>query len=295
MKVLGDGITTDQTKSVVFFDSHDIFYTWCRSRDMPDEIRIREWEFLLQRYPNSDVLYFPHPWETLWKSNKIREINKKYKNDRHIIFHAFLWDFNSIRESAKQLNYQYFDGVQFSPIQGIKGEGKEFWEYYQPLGLHFYQSPLGAKQEFVNMCKELKELGMYRIADIVLRHCAGNNKGELKPHWRVDEEIKRFVRYDIGECKDYNNRWEYTHKATGMPVLDFEDKEYQQLCVNFINELRELEINGIRLDQLKHYPVCKEGSNFLKNVFQQFEDSMYLYGEVIDCPTEINNLYVNNY
>ena len=54
-------------------------------------------------------------------------------------------------------------------------------------------------------------------------------------------------------------------------------------------------MKGIRLDQMKHYPVYNEGCSFLRNVFKPYENKLILYGEVIDCPKNINDLYINNY
>ena len=117
MKVCGNGRTTDMKNSVIFTDSHDIYYTWHRSKDMSCDMQLNEWEVLLKNNPDSDVLFFCHPkeeadkngWEEPWKTKRMRQINLKYKNNRKIIFHAFLWTYNSIREMSSLINYQGFD------------------------------------------------------------------------------------------------------------------------------------------------------------------------------------------
>ena len=48
MKVCGNGRTTHMINSVIFTDSHDIYYTWNRSRDMSCEMQLNEWEILLK-------------------------------------------------------------------------------------------------------------------------------------------------------------------------------------------------------------------------------------------------------
>ena len=78
------------------------------------------------------------------------------------------------------------------------------------------------------------------------------------------------------------NRWAYTNEATGMPMLHIWDAEYQSCVKTFISILIGLGVDGLRIDQLKHYPTMNEGCDFLKNVLQPFEDELYLYGEVID-------------
>lgn len=298
MKVCGNGRTTHMINSVIFTDSHDIYYTWNRSRDMSCEMQLNEWEILLKNNPDSDVLFFCHPkeeadrngWEEPWKTKRIRELNLKYKNNRHIIFHAFLWTYSSIRELSPFIKYQGFDYIQVTPCQGVKGDGKEFWEYYQPLKMSFCDNPLGTREEFINMCKETNI-----IMDVIFRHVAGDNYGNLIPHHKVDNNLLKYVLTDKVNCDDYSNRWEYTNLATGMPMMNIWDEEYQKVCIEFIEELISYGIKGLRLDQMKHYPIHSEGCNFLRNVFKPYEDKLILYGEIIDCPKHINDLYVNNY
>lgn len=302
MKVCGNGRTSDMRNSVIFTDSHDIFYTWNRSRDMSCDMQLNEWEVLLKNNPDSDVLFFVHPqeeaiknkWEEPWKTQRMKEINNKYKNNRKIIFHAFLWTYNSIREMLPYIKQQGFTDIQISPCQGVKGEGSEFWRLYQPLKIGFCDSFLGTKQECRNMCSEAKQIGIGVVMDVIFRHVAGDDYGNLMPHEQVDRDLIKYILTDKENCTDneYNDRWCYTNKALGMPMLNIWDEDYQQVCRNFLDELIELGIDGIRLDQLKHYPVSSEGCNFLKNVMQPYEDRLFIYGEVIDCPTNINDLYI---
>ena len=60
----GNGRTTDMKNSVIFTDSHDIYYTWHRSKDMSCNMQLNEWEILLKNNPDSDVLFFCH-WDYL--------------------------------------------------------------------------------------------------------------------------------------------------------------------------------------------------------------------------------------
>ena len=204
--------------------------------------------------------------------------------------HCFLWRYNDIREMLLKIKEQGFNSIQISPCQGVKDNGGEFWKLYQPLDIKIVDTPLGTKQELENLCKAANEIGINIIADVILRHVAGADDGSLTPHPKVAKRLKKYIRNDVPECDDYNDRYKYTNWCTGMPILDWENEEYQKICIDFLNELKEIGVKGFRLDQLKHYPVESEGSTFLKNVFSQFKD-MILYGEIIDCPKEINDMY----
>lgn len=212
-------------------------------------------------------------------------------NNNEIILHAFLWRYNDIRENLQQIKNQGFTSIQLTACQGIKGNGNEYWRYYQPCDIKFVDNPLGTKEELKRLCDDANKLGIKVVMDIVLRHCASDDYGNSIPHQDVNRDLLQYIK-EVPNCDDYNDRWKYTHYRTGaMPMFDFENKEYQQICINFLNELKDIGIKGFRLDQLKHFPVEAEGSMFLKNVFEPFKD-MYLYGEIIDCDTHINDLYV---
>ena len=301
MKVCGNGITSNMKDYVVFNDSHDLYYTWGNTKDMPLHLQIAKWRRLLEENPESDALFFPHPIEEAWKYNceeawrtaNVREINLRHKNNREIILHCFLWNYKGIEEALNLIKYHGFTAIQVTPCQGVKGswDNVEFWKYYQILGLRFYDNPMGTKEEYINMIKKANKLGIKVIQDIVLRHVAGDDSGALIPHKDVSNDMLPFIKKNVPECQNYDNREDYTTLCTGMPILDWNDSEYQKKCIEFIKELKSYGVNGLRIDQLKHYKVHSEGCDFLRNVFNQFENDMFIYGEVIDCPKEINDLY----
>lgn len=210
-----------------------------------------------------------------------------------IIFHAFMWRYKDITNQLLEIKQQGFTAVQISPCQGIKGDWNDFvwWKLYQPIDMRIVNSPLGTKDDIKELCDKANELGINIIADVILRHAAGLDNGEPFFHQDVNRDLHRYLNCTQRNCDDYNDRYKYTHLATGMPMFNYEDKDFQQICKNFLYELKNVGIKGFRLDQLKHFPVEREGSTFLKNVFSDFKD-MILYGEVLNCPTHINDLYV---
>lgn len=303
MKTCGNCLTSNERNSVVFFDSHDLYYCWGVTKKLDRNTIIKEWEYLLKKHPEADVLFFPHPKEKydrlketeVFKLPEIREINLKFKHNRRIIFHAFLWTYDAIRENAEFLKMQGFTDVQITPVQGVKSGGQAEWEYYQPLGLRFFDNPKGNKDSYISMCITLRQLGIGIIQDVIFRHCAGDDYGNLIPHYKVDDYLKHFVFLNSRNCEEheYNDRYLSTHLATGMPIFNWWDHNFQKECIKFINELISLGISGLRIDQLKHFPTLSEGCDFLKNVFEQFEDRLFIYGEVINESSYICDKYIN--
>ena len=76
MKVLTEGRPSDITKLVAKFESHDDYLDLGLTKRMTDEMRLTEWDILVNHLPGCDCLYYARPFETLWKSEEIRKINK---------------------------------------------------------------------------------------------------------------------------------------------------------------------------------------------------------------------------
>ena len=64
---------------VSFICSHDTEETWHSTSNKTNEIMVKEWEWLLQNNRESDVLFYPRPFNNLWKSEVIKRINNIYK------------------------------------------------------------------------------------------------------------------------------------------------------------------------------------------------------------------------
>ena len=76
MKVLTEGRPSDITKLVAKFESHDDYLDLGLTKRMTDEMRVTEWDILVNHLQGCDCLYYARPFETLWKSEEIRKINK---------------------------------------------------------------------------------------------------------------------------------------------------------------------------------------------------------------------------
>ena len=77
MKILTEGRPSDITKLVAKFESHDDYLEFGWTKRMTDEMRLTEWNILVNHLPGCDCLYYARPFETLWKSEEMRKINKR--------------------------------------------------------------------------------------------------------------------------------------------------------------------------------------------------------------------------
>lgn len=76
MKILTEGRPSDITKLVAKFESHDDYLEFGWTKRMTDEMRLTEWNILVNQLQGCDCLYYARPFETLWKSEEMRKINK---------------------------------------------------------------------------------------------------------------------------------------------------------------------------------------------------------------------------
>lgn len=208
-----------------------------------------------------------------------------FNNTQLKIFHALQWRLVDIESNVPTIANQGFNAIQISPIQGTKEDGYAWWLLYQPTNLKIGNKQIGTKKELISLCKTCKKYRIKVIVDVVLRHVAGDAKEHYKPHEKVDPELLPYI-VNTKECQDYNNRWDSTHLNTGMPMLNYDNPEYQHMITRFLNELKDCGVDGFRLDQLKHYALPEEGSNIM-HIFEGYE----MYGECIMCDQDILDSY----
>lgn len=215
--------------------------------------------------------------------------------DRNLIIQMLQWNLKSVTKHLPVISQQGFNMVQTSPLQGIKEEDNyKYWALYQPLGMRIIDSKqIGNKNDLITLCKEAEKYNIKVCVDIILRHVAGNEKGELKPHEKVDKILtgNKLFFTNANNTTNYDDRWQLTNLATGMPMLDYRNEELQEIYKQYLMELKECGVQAIRLDQGKHFATSKEGCNFFENVFGEFQD-MFLYGECINTPKNLLDDYI---
>lgn len=197
----------------------------------------------------------------------------------------FQWRLESIIPMIPKVKEQGFDAIQISPIQGTT-YGTEWWRLYQPINLKIGNTQIGTKEQLKKLCAVANQYGIKIIVDVVFRHVAGDPQNPLAPHKDVDPELLPYLCKEQIPCNNYEDRWQCTHRCTGMPMLDYNNPNYVAKVIDFLNELLDCGVWGFRLDQLKHYALPQEGSDFL-TCLQPYN----FYGECFFCDQWVLDAY----
>ena len=201
------------------------------------------------------------------------------------VIHLLNWKLENIIKELPNIKNQGFDAIQINPMQPFKEEKIFQWYLsYQPLGFRI-GNMFGSKQDLKRLCSESLKYGIDIIVDVVINHTANKGEGyELIPHPSVDKELlneKSF--WKIGkQMIDGDNRFDATHNFIGLPGLNLRNKDLQAIVFNFLKDLKDCGVKGLRFDAAKHIGLYNDGVDFFNNVniFMQ-ENDMYGYGEFL--------------
>lgn len=184
------------------------------------------------------------------------------------IVDAFNWNFNDVAMRARDFKSQGFDAVQISPIQWCK-EGNDWYLLFQNYDIQTIGNRLGTEQEWIKCCEELHNAGLKVITSIQLRHVAGKDNGECKPHEKVPYHIAK-------HCKGvdwYNNdkdRHQVTEGNWGLPRLDYESDElWEDEYIPFLDTVF-CHSDYVRIDEGKHIGLPSEGYKFWSRFYNIF-------------------------
>ena len=208
---------------------------------------------------------------------------------REIILHCFNWKLTDITKDLKTIKECGYTSIQVSPIQSCS-KSSEWWALYQPLAFTI-GNRTGSKEDLIELCAEAKKLGIKIIVDVVLRHCATDD-GQLIPSKTVDSKLRSNPKFwtNAKNATNFESRDEVINGAFGLPMLDYNNTELQDIYIEYLQELKDCNIDGFRVDMGKHLSLPSEGSNFWERVFGQFKD-MFNYIECLDCSKELLDEY----
>ena len=157
---------------------------------------------------------------------------------RNLIIQMLQWNLNSITEHLSIISQQGFNMIQTSPLQGIKEEDNyKYWALYQPLGMRIIDSKqIGTKSDLINLCKEADKYNIKICVDVVLRHVASDNENLSKPHEKVDKILTNNKSFftNAKNTTNYEDRWQLTNLATGMPMLDYKNEDLQEIYKQYL-------------------------------------------------------------
>lgn len=204
------------------------------------------------------------------------------------VLHMFQYPIRDIIPKLKKVKEQGFTHIQISSMQGTKEDSNIWWLLYQPINIKIGNIQIGNKEDLINLCKEAESIGLKIIVDVILRHIATDNYDNTKPHHRVDKNLLKYIKATT-YINDWNNRYEVINYSTGMPVLDYNNKELQNIYIEYLDDLKSCGVSGFRLDQCKHFALPCEKSSFFNSVIKRYDD--FGYGECIYCEKETLDKY----
>ena len=192
-----------------------------------------------------------------------------------VILHCFDWKYTDIIDSLDDIAKAGFSAVQTSPVQPAEGTGPWYW-LYQPTAFKVAENgDLGTAEELKELCDAAERYGIKVIVDVVANHLAGDHNN-IQQDLAADEYW-----HDFGPVISYKNRYEVTHGDIGMQDINSEHEYVQQVVKGFVDELKDMGVDGIRWDAAKHIGLPSEDCDFWAVVT---DSGLYNYGEILNGP-----------
>ncbi|MGD1859115.1 MAG: alpha-amylase family protein [Leptolyngbyaceae cyanobacterium] len=212
-----------------------------------------------------------------------------------VTVHLFEWTWSDIaRECETVLGPQGYLAVQISPPQEhvVAPEfGFPWWQRYQPVSYQLV-SRSGDRAQLIDMVQRCQAAGVKIYADAVINHMAAIDSAP-------GSAGTKFIRYeypglyqseDFSTCRqpitDYQSFEQVTRcELVSLPDLDTVSPRVQAQLADYLADLINLGISGLRIDAAKHIP-----NDDLASILEQLRDRVdiepFIYQEVIDPGTE---------
>lgn len=226
-----------------------------------------------------------------------------FHSDRNSIVHLFEWKWNDIADECERfLQHKGYAGVQVSPVsENIIAANRPWWERYQPIS-YLLNTRSGNEEEFGNMVRRCKAVGVNIYVDVVINHMTGPGNqgtgtgGSVAYPDNKDYPAVPYSGYDFhADCtiNDYNNPEEVRNcELVGLKDLNQSTEYVRGKIVDFLNHLIELGVAGFRVDAAKHmHPIDLEViynrvNNLNTAVGHPAGARPYIFQEVIDLGGE---------
>ena len=220
-----------------------------------------------------------------------------------VTLHCFCWTYKDIMEELPNIKDAGFSSVLVAPVQWGVTSIMGSWVFaiwssmYLPFEFSVNDSQLGGgynKEDLTALCKEADKYGINIIMDVVANHLMVR---QIDRHTDKLNDSKYF--HNNGNITDYDDRQQViNNNSGGLDDLKTEDKEVQQIVADYIKELKNIGVDGIRWDSAKHIGLPSEGDDFWKAVIDK---ELYNYGEILTAPvdgeqnTELANSLMKEY
>jgi alpha-amylase len=222
-----------------------------------------------------------------------------------VILHAFNWRYADLATHADEIARRGYHAVLVSPP--LRSEGAPWYQRYQPQDYRVIDNPLGDREDLRQAIVALRERGVSVHADVVLNHMANeaSQRGDLNyPGARVlgQYQINAALRprqhlfgdltgnlfgaadFHPARCiSDYNDPLQVRSGRlcggpgdAGLPDLAATPRVIEAQRA-YLRALRELGINGFRVDAAKHMDAAHINAVFTPEI----RAGALVYGEII--------------
>lgn len=221
--------------------------------------------------------------------------------NRQLIFQAFNWTIKGVIENLHKIAEQGFTIIQLSPLQQHKEKDNPVWYLGYQITNYKIGNRLGTKEELKELCDIAHTYSIKIIVDCVFNHTANNGGGnqQLIPSDEVEDEIRLrpdFFHQPAKAIENYDDRFQCTQWGINLPDLNTANHELQNLHINYIKELLSANVDGFRLDAVRHIelpddPWC--GSDYWDNIMESIpnREKLFIYGECIYASDELIKRY----
>ena len=209
--------------------------------------------------------------------------------ERQVIFQAWMYRLNEI--PVEEVAKQGFTAIQTSPLQYTKepihSNLDNAWAIYQPINYDI-GNDLGTVEDLRNLANRCHANGLKLIVDVVFHHLANEKGNDI--YYLVPDEYRHFYNDSFINIHDYNNEYELTHMSLdGLPALNLENETVINAQFNYLKQLREAGVDGVRIDAFKH--LVKSYRVKLAEELNNLGMYEYSYGEVIFADTNLQRNY----
>ena len=208
---------------------------------------------------------------------------------RKIVFQAWLWKLKNI--TVEEIARQGFTAIQISPLQPIKepirSDLNNAWAIYQPID-YTIGNDLGNEEDLKNLADRCRANGLKLIVDVVLHHVANERENDVSH--LVSDEYRHFYNDSFIDINNYNDEYELTHRSlAGLPALNLENEVIINAQFNYLKQLRDAGVDGVRADAYKH--LIKSYRVKLAEELKKLGMFEYSYGEMIYANTNLQSNY----
>ncbi|MEM0981843.1 MAG: alpha-amylase family protein [Cyanobacteria bacterium P01_H01_bin.58] len=212
-----------------------------------------------------------------------------------VIVHLFEWTWSDVAQECEAfLGPQGFTAVQISPPQEhivLPEANYPWWQRYQPVSYQLI-SRSGDRAQLQDAIQRCRQAGVAIYADAVINHMAAIETavGSAGSTFRRYDYPELYAPEDFHPCRteitDYQDAAQVTQcELVSLPDLNTSSATVQKRLADYLVDLAELGVAGLRIDAAKHMAHQDLGA-ILQQVRDRVEPDPYIYQEVIDPGTE---------